>query len=124
MGDVRGKSYGEDNVQREELGGEEPLHEEDAFLRYDPEEILPQAGQQGHTSRRREESGDTPGTIERLEDDQAGNSIQGLLAASRMINSGRDLDHQLLANQVSKLYVDLTKRPLLIYLLARLERAA
>jgi hypothetical protein len=97
------------------------MHEEDVFLRYDPEEILPQAGQSGHGTRQREGSGYVTRTTERLEDEQAGNSIQGLLAASRMINSGTSHEHQLLVNQVSGLRRGTSQYALLIRLFALID---
>jgi hypothetical protein len=86
--------------------GQDAIHEEDAFLRYDPDEALPQAESIDHGPSRRDQEStvDAEISIERLEDEQTGNSIQGLLAASRMINAGNATqDDRALLSQVRDL---------------------
>jgi len=80
------------------------MHEEDAFLRYDPDEALPQVEPSDLEASRRDQEPamEAEMAVDRIEDEQTGNSIQGLLAASRMINAGnRNQDDRTLLSQVS-----------------------
>jgi hypothetical protein len=102
------KHYGEDAIHREDMIGQDTMHEEDAFLRYDPDEALPQAEPSDLEAGRHDQEPplEAEMSIDRIEDEQTGNSIQGLLAASRMINAGnRDQDDRTLLSQVSTLNV-------------------
>jgi len=99
----RTKHYGEDAIHREHMIGQDAMHEEDAFLRYDPDEALPHEPSDLEPSRQDQELvAEVENPIDRIEDEQTGNSIQGLLAASRMISAGnRDQDDRTILSQVS-----------------------
>lgn len=86
---------------------EDVLHEEDVFLRYDPEDTVPMSQQQDGTGRRDVMMLDRVASIDANEGEQTGNSIQGLLAASRMISGDAENGDDVASNQVYDL--DTTK---------------
>jgi hypothetical protein len=93
-----GHTHGHGDIRPEDV-----LHEEDVFLRYDPEDVphSQHAQQQDGPVRREEMMMERIASNEEGEGEQTGNSIQGLLAASRMISGDEGRQDDVALNQVS-----------------------
>ena len=85
-----------------EMRPEDILHEEDVFLRYDPEDISQHPQQQDASAHREGTLLDQIDSNEVGEGEQTGNSIQGLLAASRMISADAGDGDGIASEQVSE----------------------